>query len=372
MAVLVALLVVALGVSAVLAMRLRARARECEVREQEAKASARETMMIAAVARRLLSGGGLAPQLAWIGMQVAEALGATSARIEFGSVPSPREGERAARLPLEGRTGWLYAEGGHDPARVAEPLARLMDVALERERVAAGEAAAEAARRGNLAKTAVLHLVSHDLRPVVHAIDDAVAELPADGDRTERLRRAVDRAAQLVDDLVDLSRLESGTLRTAPEDLDLRELVEAAADGRAEVEIGLPEDLPPVRADRSQLERVIANLVDNAVKFSPPGSPVRVTGGVGGGRATVRVIDQGPGIPANLRARVFEPFFQGRPSDEGSGLGLAVSRGFVEANGGRIVLQSGPDGETAFAVSLPLAQREPGGSWSMEGPAPKV
>jgi signal transduction histidine kinase len=355
MAVLLALLVVALVACGALAMRLRARHLECRRREAEAAARARETTMVATVARRLLHGGGLVPQLGWIGSQVADALGARSARIQLGSVPTPREGERATRLELEGRTGWLYAEGGDDPEIVAEPLARLIDVVLERERIGAQEAAAEAARRGNIAKTAVLHLVSHDLRPVVHAIGDAVDELGHDGQQAARLHVAVDRATRLVDDLVDLSRLESGTLRTVPESVDLGEVVAAVAARHPEVQIALPPDLPAVTADRGQLQRVLANLVDNAVRFSPPDTPVRVTGGVGGGKATVRVIDRGPGIPANQRARVFEPFFQGRPSDDGGGLGLAVSRGFIEANGGRIVLQSGQDGETAFAVSLPLA-----------------
>ena len=354
MAVLVALLLVALVACGALAYRLHAKNSECLRREAEAQARARETMLVATVARRLLKGGAVGPQLGWIGTQVAEALGARSARIEFGSVPAPAEGERSVRLELEGRSAWLYADGGDDLEIVADPLARLIDVALERERIVAQEAAAEAARRGNVAKTAVLHLVSHDLRPVVHAIGDAVDEL-GDTDRAERLHWAVHRATRLVDDLVDLSRLESGTVRTFPEELDLREVLGRVVDGNPDVQIALPEDLPHVTADRTQLERVFANLVDNAVRFSPPGAPVRVTGGVGGGRATVRVIDRGPGIPPNPRARVFEPFFQGRPSDDGGGLGLAVSRGLVEVNGGRIVLQSGQNGETAFAVSLPLA-----------------
>jgi two-component system sensor histidine kinase KdpD len=354
MAVLVALLVIALVGCGALAFRLHTKNAECVRREAEAQARARETMLVATVARRLLKGGAVGPQLGWIAPHVAEALGADSARIEFGSVPAPHEGERSVRLELEGRSAWLYAEGGDDPGIVAEPLARLIDVALERERLGAQEAAAEAALRGNVAKTAILHLVSHDLRPVVHAIGDAVDEL-GDNDRAERLHYAVGRATRLVDDLVDLSRLESGTVRTVPEELDLREVVGRIAEGHPEVEITLPEDLPRVTADRAQLERVFANLVDNAVRFSPPGTPVRVTGGVGGGKATVRIIDRGPGIPHNQRARVFEPFFQGRPSDDGGGLGLAVSRGLVEVNGGRIVLQSGQNGETAFAVSLPLA-----------------
>src|SRR4051794_33676696 len=260
MAVWVALLVVALVACGALAMRLHAKNLQCRRSEAEALARARETTMVATVARRLLRGGGVASQLGWIGAQVADALGASSARLEFGRVPAPHEGERVARLELEGRTGWLYADGGDAPAVVALPLTGIIDVALERERVEAQEAAAEAARRGNVAKTAVLHLVSHDLRPVVHAIGDAVDQL--EGPRAERLHVAVDRATRLVDDLVDLSRMESGTLRTVPERLDLREVVSAVAAGHPDVQIALPEDLPAVTADRGQIERVLGNLVD--------------------------------------------------------------------------------------------------------------
>jgi two-component system, OmpR family, sensor histidine kinase KdpD len=118
-----------------------------------------------------------------------------------------------------------------------------------------------------------------------------------------------------------------------------------------------------IRADAAQLERVFSNLIENAVKFSPRGSPVRISAGVGSGRVTVRVTDQGRGIPSQHRSQVFEPFFRGRgDTGSGSGLGLAICRGFVEANGGQIVLQSGADRGTSFAVSFPLvAQPEPVG-----------
>jgi two-component system sensor histidine kinase KdpD len=96
-------------------------------------------------------------------------------------------------------------------------------------------------------------------------------------------------------------------------------------------------------------------LIQNAVKFSPPYAPVRITAGVGSGKVTVRVLDQGRGIPSRQRSQVFEPFFRGRgDSGSGSGLGLAICRGFVEANGGQIVLQSRAQGGTSFAVSFPL------------------
>jgi two-component system sensor histidine kinase KdpD len=111
-----------------------------------------------------------------------------------------------------------------------------------------------------------------------------------------------------------------------------------------------------VRADAAQLERVFSNLIENAVKFSPPGVPIRVAGGAASGRVTVRITDEGPGIPKHHRTHVFEPFFRGRgEAGAGSGLGLAICRGFVEANGGRIILQTAPRGGTSFAVSFPMA-----------------
>ena len=356
-----ALLAVLLVVAIVAALRARRREREARAEAEEAAARAREAALLAAVARRLLRGGSLNSQLAWIAARVAEACGSDGARIEFAAAPTAREGERAVRLPVEGEAVWLYTTGGSPPTRLVDPLAGIIDITLERKRLEEREKDAEAARQGNLAKTAVIHLVSHDLRPMVHAVADAVGTL-SDGDEpSRRARHAVGLATRLVDDLVDLSRMETGTLRTSPETIDLKAVVAGAAEharrahGEHEILVELPTDLPRVSADPDQVARVFENLLDNAVKYSPPGVPVRVTGGVGGNRATVRVIDRGPGIPAAQRARVFEPFFQGRPSDEGGGLGLAVSLGFAEANGGRLVLQSSPDGETAFAVSLPLA-----------------
>jgi len=356
-----ALLAVLLVVVVALAVRARKLERQARAEAAETAARAREAALLAAVARRLLRGGSLNSQLAWISARIAETLGADGARIEFAAAPTARDGERAVRLPVEGESAWLYTTGGAPPTRLVDPLAGILDITLERKRLEEREKEAEAARQGNLAKTAVIHLVSHDLRPMVHAVADAVGTL-SDGDEpSRRARHAVALATRLVDDLVDLSRMETGTLRPEAETIDLRKVVAEASEharrthGEHEILVELPDDLPQVSADRDHVARMFENLLDNAVKFSPPDVPVRVTGGVGGGRATVRVIDRGPGIPAPQRARVFEPFFQGRPSDEGGGLGLAVSRGFAEANGGRLVLQSTPEGDTAFAVSLPLS-----------------
>jgi two-component system sensor histidine kinase KdpD len=177
------------------------------------------------------------------------------------------------------------------------------------------------------------------------------------------IRGESDRLARLVDDLLDLSRIQAQAVNPQLDWCDLRDVAASAAAHvhGAEIRIEIPDDLPLVRADDAQMERVLANLLDNAARYTPAGRPVRVTGGVGGGHVTVRVIDEGPGVPLGQRSAVFEPFYRRRgdrgaaEGRTGAGLGLAICKGFVEANGGRILLA--PDaasGGTAVAVSLPL------------------
>ena len=225
----------------------------------------------------------------------------------------------------------------------------------------------EAGRRAEVAKTAVLHAISHDLRSPLTAIATAGAALRAaavtDAERAELIdviEVESARLAKLVDDLLDLSRIESGAVAPQADWCDLQDVVASAvgqvhADDRIRIE--LPGDMPLVRADSAQLERVFSNLIDNALKFSPPDSPVMITGGSSAGRVTIRVTDQGPGIPRRERSSVFQPFYRGRGDRRtGSGLGLAICRGFVEANGGRIRLLAAQEG-AAFAVSIPLVEQ---------------
>jgi two-component system sensor histidine kinase KdpD len=253
-----------------------------------------------------------------------------------------------------------------DGRRVLRGLGTLLDVAIDRERIAARAGEAEAARRADAAKTAVLHTISHDLRSPLTAISaagDALAGWSlSDDERTELggvVREEAARLSRIVGDLLDLSRIEAGAVAPRIDWVDLRDVVASAAAqvSSARVRIELPERLPLVRADAVQLERVFVNLLENAARYSPPGRPVRVTGGVGGGRVTVRVLDDGPGIPAHERATIFEPFHKGRRGAGGAGLGLAIVRGFVEAVGGRVTVQARPEGGTAFAVSLPLVEQ---------------
>jgi two-component system sensor histidine kinase KdpD len=368
---LVALIV--LLIAAVVVGRLaaigRQQAKTATSRARLAAAREREAKLLAEVASAILAGESVAAQLASIGDRVARATGASRARVALQSVPSPATDELALPLPARTRRGWLYVSrdaswSEAEIERICEPLGRMIDVAVERERIAEQAAEAEAARRAEVARTAILHAISHDLRSPLTAITTAGSAMRAatitDGERAELIEVIEEegaRLARLVDDLLDLSRA------VAPQAdwCDLHDVVASAAAGRRSehpIEFALPANLPLVRADATQLERVFSNLIENAMKFSPPGVPVRITGGASAGRVTVRVTDQGRGIPRQDRAKVFDPFFRGRGDrGAGSGLGLAICRGFVEANGGRIVLQSGGGQGTSFAVSFPLTSQ---------------
>ncbi|MGB0093616.1 MAG: ATP-binding protein [Solirubrobacteraceae bacterium] len=373
---------VVLMIAAVVVGRLaatgRQRAAEAESRAQLAAAREREATLVAEVASAILAGESVSAQLESIGNRVARATGASRARVALEPVPSPAAAELAVPLLARTRTAWLYISGDltwgrTDIERLSEPLGRLIDVAIERQRVAEQSAETEASRRAEVARTAILHAISHDLRSPLTAITTAGSALrSATVTENERLEliEVVEtqgaRLAKLVDDLLDLSKIQAGAVAPRADWCDLNDTVtSAAAQLRSDhpIEFALPADLPLVHADAAQLERVFSNLIENAVKFSPAGTPVRISAGLGSGTVTVRITDQGRGIPSQHRGRVFDPFFRGRGDvGSGSGLGLAICRGFVEANGGRIVLQSGAGRGTSFAVSFPAArQPEPVG-----------
>jgi two-component system sensor histidine kinase KdpD len=349
----------------------RQREAEAEDRARTALAREREAAILGAAASSLLEGEDVEAQLRSIERGGGSTTGTAGIRVELGPVPSPRESEVAIRLPTSVRPAWMYVTGDAVSLaaedRFVPGLARLIDVAFERELLSTQAAEAEATRRADVAKTALLHAISHDLRSPLTAITTAASALDdpdlSGADRAElvsviELESA--RLSGLVDDLLDLSRIEAEAVNPNPDWCDLRDVVVTAAaqprtvHGDHPIEFRLPQDLPLVHADAAQLERVFANLIDNAIKFSPPGQPVTVSGSVAGGRVVVRVSDRGAGIPRSERARIFEPFVRGRGSGRGSGLGLAICRGFVEANGGRIALQTGTGKETSFAVSFPL------------------
>lgn len=370
-----AVLLIAAVVVGRLASIARQRTAEAEDRARIATAHEREAELLADTATALLARESLEAQLGDIASRVAAAAGAGSARIVLGPAGEPAAGEEAVHLPSQRVKVSLYVstEQPYDHAlldRLAGPVGGLVDVAVEREEVARLAAETEAASRAEVAKTAILHAISHDLRSPITAITTAVSALRTSGitagERGE-LMASIEaegtRLAKLVDDLLDLSRIEAGAVRPQEDWCDLHDVSISAArrfEGRHPIEFDIPADLPLVRADATQLERVFSNLIENAIKFSPPDIPVQISGGAGPAWVTVRVIDHGRGIPREHRRRIFEPFFRGRGATSGgSGLGLAISQGFVEANGGRILLQSDVEHGTSFAVSFPVVTQPP-------------
>jgi len=257
----------------------------------------------------------------------------------------------------------LEAERRREEAdRALEELAAL---ARERDRMQAEMVEAEALRRSDELKTALLRSISHDLRtPLTSMIASGAAlgsSTPTAEERAELSAAIVaegERLSRLVENLLDMSRLEAGKAEPHREPVDLAEVLDGAREATAHpeaVSLAVDRDLPLVAADAAQLERAFANLLENAVRHGG-GKPVLVKSRLVGDKITVRVVDQGPGIPESEWRRIFEPFQHGEAAgvQGGAGLGLAIARGFVEANGGEIAVESLPGQGSSFVVSMPF------------------
>jgi K+-sensing histidine kinase KdpD len=256
------------------------------------------------------------------------------------------------------------AESERRRVEAARALEEAAALAAERDRLRDESVEAEAVRRSDELKTSLLRAVSHDLRTPLTAIIAAGAALDSPSVTGEERRELSDavveegqRLSRLVENLLDVSRLESGAAEPHREPIDLVDLLDAARESigpRGEqVRLALDDDLPPLRADPTQLERAFANLLENAVVHGE-GQPVLVRSRLVGPRLVVRVVDRGPGVPENLRERIFEPFYRapGAASGAGSGLGLAIARGFIEANGGEVEVESLPGQGSSFVVTF--------------------
>ncbi|WP_406259021.1 DUF4118 domain-containing protein [Streptomyces chartreusis] len=250
--------------------------------------------------------------------------------------------------------------------RVLAAFAAHVGAAVERARLAEAAAEVEPVKAADRMRTALLRAVGHDLRTPLAAGWAAVTSLRSRDvefsveDRDELLATADESMARLnrlVENLLDLSRLEAGVLRLNLRPTTLEEVLPAALADTPGVQVGDVEKIPEVLADPPLLERVIANLVANAARYSPPGAQVLVTASVLGGRAELRVVDRGPGLPAAGRERLFEPFQRLGDTDNstGLGLGLALARGLTEAMSGTVTPEDTPGGGLTMVVSLPSA-----------------
>lgn len=243
-------------------------------------------------------------------------------------------------------------------------------VARERERLAASAAHAEQVEEIDRVRTALLNAVSHDLRGPLAAATAAVSSLRStevewtDRDREELLdtaEQSLELLADLIANLLDMSRLQAGALPVVLRSVPLGGLVPATlvrlGVGSSRVTVDLSPELPEVLADPAFLERVLANLVGNALHYSPPETSVAVTASAIGERVELRVIDHGPGIPPENRSQVFKPFQRlgDRDNSTGVGLGLALSLGLTEAMAGSLTIDDTPGGGLTMVLSLPVA-----------------
>jgi two-component system, OmpR family, sensor histidine kinase KdpD len=380
---LAAFVVVALATSAV-AELARARALEAERGRAEAD-------LAAALARELLLGDDTERALASAARRLSEALGLRSAAIVTtghgtagGTADAPplRTDDRREALPLHTadgtRIGTLLVPGDLDAdvaanlrERVVPTLEALVAIAQRRDALQLQRVETEALRRSDEIKTALLRAVSHDLRTPLTSVVAAGHALGAgtlsESERSELSDAVVSQAtrlAGLVDNLLDLSRLQAGAAQPRADWVSVEDLLSEALAGRdgepIEIRMNVDPGVPEIRADAAQLERAFANLLENASRYGA-GEPVLVRVRHSAGRVLVSVTDRGPGIDPGEQERIFEPFYQAPPRRDGgssprvgSGLGLAIVKGFVEANGGAIEVESLPGQGTSFIVSLPV------------------
>ncbi len=369
---------VALAVFFVSAVVISGLAGAAQARADEAETRRREADLTAEMARLLLGGAVLDDSLRSAGQRIAGAFGLASVRIELAwadsdertrALPLLVDGSRAGTVMVPRDTSAQALEALQD--RVVPALETLVAAARKRDELETQVIETKALRRSNVVKTAVLRSVSHDLRSPLTAITTAAGGLTSDtlsaearAELTSVIALESARLARLVDDLLDLSRLQSGAVEPRADWCAIDELVRAAAgsvtappDG---FDIQIEAELPLLRADAAQLERAIANVLDNAVRYSGD-APVSVRARVAGNQVLLRVGDRGPGVAAGELERIFEPFHSAGDGS-GTGLGLAIARGFVEANGGRIRAESLPGQGTTIALSLPVPAEQPAGA----------
>jgi two-component system, OmpR family, sensor histidine kinase KdpD len=359
--------VVAAAVASTLAGLARSRAVEAEKRRREAD-------LAADLARLLLGTPDLRSALPAAAKRIAEALELDSAAVVLDAQPVDEARHAAVPLRLGDRVlgALVVPAAAADVARerVAPALEALLAAALEREALTREVVETSALRRSDEIKTAVLRSVSHDLRSPLTAIVAAAGALGSPAlepreraDLADAITVESRRLSRLVDQLLDLSRLQAGTAEPREDWCSLEEVIRAAVEDSSappeRVRLAIDPELPLIRADATQLRRAVGNLLENALRYGA-GRPVSIRARASGGRILMRVVDQGAGIPVAEQERIFAPFYRAPGAEgRGSGLGLAIVRGLVEANGGRVRVESLPGQGSSFVVELPLPAAAP-------------
>jgi two-component system sensor histidine kinase KdpD len=356
--------VVAISVSSV--VHLAARRAQVAVRSQE------EAAALSTLARTVLGHddtpravlGYLAGSLG-IGVELVERSGDGWARVTAsGELDRQPVRQRPVRADLRLVTHGLVPAGAD---RLLAAAGGQAAAALDRDRLRTQAAQAETLAAGNRLRTALLTALSHDLRTPLASIKASVSSLrqtdvewsASDRDALlENVEEGTDRLDTLIANLLDMSRLHAGVLQPVLRPAAIDEVVplavQAVPDGRR-VEVDVPETLPLVSTDAGLLERAIANLLSNALRYSPDERPPRLIATADGTEVSVAITDHGPGVPVEDRARIFAPFQRLGDQDAttGVGLGLAVAKGFVELIGGRLSATDTPGGGLTMTIVLP-------------------
>jgi two-component system sensor histidine kinase KdpD len=376
---LVIFVVVAGAVSAALSAALEQRSR-AEAREQEVRA-------LYDVTSRLLSGASVDEvlrDLVWslralYGLKgcrivVLDALGEERQEVSTGAiegdpavVPLVANGVRVGRIEM--------AEGAHGAVgstEVLQTFAGQLALAIERARFGAEAARARYEADASRTRAALFSSVTHDLRTPLASITASASSLLEEGvpfsdeQRTELLRTILEESARLnrvVGNLMEISRFRAGALTLSVEAVPIDDLVDTVLARLApqlrerRVKVNVREDIPPVTVDPVQMDQVLTNLLENAIRFSPPGSELTVTAIRWENQIEVKVADRGPGIPVEDRAQVFEEFYRKDVAGGhgGTGLGLAIARAIVTAHHGAMWIEDTPGGGATVGFRIPIS-----------------
>jgi len=302
-----------------------------------------------------------------VGAELLERAGGRWVRVAYcGDTSGPPQHQIRAREDL---ALVVYGDVPPDSERLLAAAAGQAAAALDRDRLRTQAAQAEALAAGNRMRTALLAAVSHDLRTPLASIKASISSLRQGDVRWTPEDEAVllatieessDRLDSLIANLLDMSRVQTGALQPYLRAAAVDEIAPLALRGIAggdSVRMDVPESLPLVLTDAGLLERALANLLTNAVRYSPTNAPPALSAATRDGAVEIRVMDHGPGVPVADRDRIFEPFQRlgDQDSATGIGLGLAVARGFIEAIGGALTPEQTPGGGLTMTVRLPLA-----------------
>lgn len=262
-----------------------------------------------------------------------------------------------------------------DSLRLLEALGSQVGLAIEHENLSRQAQAAQLQMEAEQMRNTLLSSVSHDLRTPLTVIAGSASSLlegeknldaPTKHELAQNIYEEAKRLDRLVHNLLEMSRLQSGQAMFNKEWYVLEEVIGCALaqlDPQLHdhpVSINLPPDLPLVKIDALLLERVVINLLENSLKYTPPGTPLEIFGRVESQELLVAVADRGPGLPPGEEERIFEKFYQVSPgSARGAGLGLTICRSIIEAHGGRIWAANRPEGGAVFSFTIPLAEGAP-------------